>query len=326
MATVTIDSFRNVLINYSRYRPTIERLRNDISANSHNPDSAIVIVGLDRSLAKRYNESVPESSRMVYQTVADGLTRHVIFNGSSCPKLHDVDGTGVGRLYSSNTVLHIDFGLTTYVLFVKDRTKPVATLPGGTADFHEVTRNATAGTYSVDHVGIAMRELREETTGTVMMDGREVWIEGLDLDETFYGPPILRTKFASTLYGVRDIDATNLIFHVRIGHSSIVKDLCRHLFRWENLGTDGIYRLELGNNPEITQLIAIPLPKSSEFSNDYDGTEKLLRRLPKGVSALCWHATLLSVSHSPGITLDDAVRLSSIGFPPGIRSITTINH
>lgn len=320
---VTIDPFGNTVITYSiDATPSVEQLIEDVKNNPNPKNLAIILVGVDRQTADKYNLQVPPNEQMLYQTISDGLTRHVIFNQSSCPKLHDVDGTGIGKLYSSQVLVRVNFNNQDYFLVVKDRTKPVAMLPGGTADYDEVKLN------QVDYVGIAIRELFEETQGKIndsveMGMEMEIEVDGIRTDRNQYGNPIAKVKYLSRLLGLSNIDDTSSIFMIDVG---IKDNMLEYLFRPQNKQEDGSYQLSFVNHAEIAYVAAYPLWLQINLPDPIDPLEKMkmiIATKPKTVSGMAWylalatHFNLLSAN-----TFDNSEELKKIGFPPTIQSIT----
>jgi hypothetical protein len=63
---------------------------------------------------------------------------YVIFNNSPCPRLHVIDDTDIGQIFSASIATLVTINGVTYCIFVKDRTKQFAGLPGGTANPEEI--------------------------------------------------------------------------------------------------------------------------------------------------------------------------------------------
>ena len=77
MATVTIDNFRNTVINYPEsVTVTVDQLKEDVTNNPNENNLAVIIVGVEKAIAEQYNEekgyTTHDKRKIYYQVVVVG--------------------------------------------------------------------------------------------------------------------------------------------------------------------------------------------------------------------------------------------------------------
>jgi hypothetical protein len=287
---------------------------------------------------RRSDYAQDDSGLAVYQTNGDdGLSRHVIFNHSPCPRLQD------GVLRSSGIALSITYKSANYLIVVKDKTKPKPTLIGGTANLGEDSKTT------------AIRECIEETTND---DYSGIDLANEELVE------IATVTFKANLFGNSNIDDTYTIYKCNIDLSSGTGDdelllminrdkyeILYQLFQDQNEISDG-YKLEI-KNTEIEYIMAIADYDSGSWlmeihsRNYYDnhGTysritysylEMLFYNMPEDMSKLSYllHAVAINgkkklfdceekiIDCDAPIELDNQEELKKLELPNNLKSIT----
>jgi 8-oxo-dGTP pyrophosphatase MutT (NUDIX family) len=286
MVTISVDTrFGNTTITYQIPPSSCSKLLMDISEVDQN--NVIILKGLNSALIEEYNSHIEEEhKKIIYQPMHDSSPIYVIFNNSSCPRLHVIDDTNIGQIFSASIAALVTINDITYCIFVKDKTKPFAGLPGGTANSEEVNIG------HVNYNAIALRELYEET--------------GIQLDPTTPLRQIMEVQYAATLFGVLDIPDTNHTFTITLDEVSI-HSLFSKEYKDEKTG---IFTMGIDNS-EISNILAIPL---IELPKDVD---IILRTKPKEVSALSYFAAMLAYN---GGIINPIKKIE--GFPSNMKKLT----
>ena len=126
---------------------------------------AIIFKNPCKEDVKQFNET--HEDKIKYQSIdTESKNVYLYRNGSNCPELINE------KIYASGTAVIVKHNNMYYFVLVKDKIKSVITFPGGTSSLDEYNKST-----SIDHMNIctARRELLEETTGTVILNGSIKW-------------------------------------------------------------------------------------------------------------------------------------------------------
>lgn len=297
-----IDRFGNILITFTE---SIGVHDLDIVVKENPTTNALMLIGISHEVAKEYNDS--NQQKLEFYFVNNNMNHYLLRNQSTCPQLCNE------KIFSSSAVIIVEHNNKTYALFGKDKTKPFATLIGGTANHDEYDPST-----GINFLVVMERELLEETTGP---------IEGIHLFDDILDMEVHATiKFKSTLFGKTDIDDKNRVYHLLLDDKS---EFMKKLFSPENKIHDN-YRMAFRGHSEIEYILAIKLDEIDDFSpqsENYDELSKIMTELNKmkgdlPVSKMAWFLTFVYVmEHNDYLKYTNMDELKKLGFPPGIQSI-----
>jgi len=299
--------------------PTLTQLAANIKATKETTN-VIIVIGLSLELADLYNKSIlEENSKLVFQTINDEEKNvHVIFNKSPCPRLHVVDSSQIGHIFSGSIVVLVEYNDNTYTIFVKDKNRPLASLPGGTANVDEIKNG------HCDHEKIGIRETYEETTGVIMVDGKEQHVDGISLN-SYNLIQILKVDYNASIFGVNNVPDTNETFMAQIQFQSNSNSVLNYLFKECNK-IDNYYSLSFVNHPEISHILAMPLNITKKINID----DLFLAKNMNITSSLSWFASQFAYCCINGLLppnqsfyFNDRQKLRNCKFPQNILSLET---
>jgi 8-oxo-dGTP pyrophosphatase MutT (NUDIX family) len=252
------DRFGNPMLKF--ISQPLEAELAEILANHKIADKAVATYGLRDDVVQRYNLKFGAESGLLHYWGMTSLSKkscYVLYHESNCPKLLH------GRIFAASCFCLVQHAGENYFLVIKDRTKPMETLAGGTAEQQEV---GSSSWDKVDFRAIAKRELLEET--------------GIKCD-TVEKLAVLR--FASSYFGIANIEDSCHVFYCPLQESACPKNL-----------------FQAGNYDECSKTYLLRMSANSEI--DYIRAYKLTAvreqlDAPKGMSSIAW-AIAQRVDHS----------------------------
>lgn len=273
------DRFGNTLITFQE-KPSIEFVKVEIE----NTTTPIMFINIPDDIAQELN--------LEYYFTFNNMKYYLKRNCSTCPKLFN------GAIFSASAVIIVKYLNRIYAIFGKDKTKPFATLIGGTADSCDFKNN------KINYFNTVKREIDEETNGIIKIDSHEL-------------KPFSTIYFTSTLFGKTDIPDTSKIFGFIFDHPF------EKLFNQKNkVGNN--FKLNIENS-ETEYLIAVEIDvlgyfePIQDFEKSMETITKMKGNLP--ISKMALFLTRVFLDSKKHYSCNDSDFLKKMGFPPIIKSI-----
>lgn len=203
--------------------------RERYAAQLESSNSAILLRGLSELLSGHsFAQQKPE-----YAGAIDGCKQYLLRFNSVAPELQTIDG--MPYIGAGHVLVYLKHKSKIYLLVVKDRSKEVAWLPGGTKNRNE------------EHLWqTARRELLEE--GRLDIDSSKLHLVGI-------------VNSQSSLFGIENVPDIDHIFYATVDVSKLPEThSIQKLFHTEPV--DGNYSLDLVGNDEVDFIAAIELPQN----------------------------------------------------------------
>jgi hypothetical protein len=209
---------------------------------------ADIIIGCPESVANRL-KAVFAGRRK-----ADNQTVHVIYNNSTAPVVRNA------TIFAAGTTLLYVHANQVFTILHKDKTRSLLTACGGTTNDEDKTEEKAedqteekaedqANSYQER---TARRELREETTGEIFVDGKVMRAQGFRVGRM---EKVATVKMVNIYFGVECQDE-----YTRFGAWLDEMDpLVAMIFHQDNKQEDGCFRLDFKNHAETEYLLATPV-------------------------------------------------------------------
>ncbi len=234
---VTYSSPHDVACNFSRHISNTERGKSVLFKNP-SPDEI-----------DAFNAEHPDDNILYQSDMTDNKPVYLYRNGSSCPELID------GEIHSAGCIILVKKGGKYYNVMCKDKTKSIITSIGGVSELkHHISHGSDMVKTSYM---TACREVKEETSGTVMFGDKPRTIDGLTV------LPENLTEFAichfnSSYFGIDNIKDTYRMYGTYFDlDNSEADDFFDVLFDSANLSSDESYTLKYYENEETENVHAI---------------------------------------------------------------------
>ena len=243
-----VDRFGNLFYTLTE-EPTLEFLE----SLKHDKGKGILLkttnsLNLD-DIVGEYNKLHLDDSQKKIKHLRDGV--YLMRNGSNCPDMFD------GKIYAGGASIVVKYNGQNYCILVKDKTKRVVTNLGGIVDEKEY--NAFCQDVHMLCKVAGIREVKEETEGTIMYKEQQIQVKGL------YVPPVTSevvvNKFNSCYFGIQDIDDTYIAhqYYYDIDAYPELIDIpfFGYLFDISSSDQYGNYTLEYVNHDETEYVHAV---------------------------------------------------------------------
>lgn len=255
-----IDRFSNIIFELTGVKQF--DILGSIPSNFNN---AVLLKNCNKSIIDEYNskicsDAVDNSKIATLQHVSPTGNTYLIKNSSNCPQLvnSEIRAAGVSIIYLHNSCY--------YVLLANDKTKKYLSVPGGTACLDDFNKNSCMSK-------IAFRELKEETSGTVLSHNSELKsqynknISGISENELRDIKKICEFNFNTKFF---DIDVNDI--YTMYGAISSSKSIFGTTLFNDNClvsnNNSKYYKLKYENHQEIDNMYALQLANVNDLDND----------------------------------------------------------
>ncbi len=234
-----IDRFGNLFYTLTQ-EPTLEFLE----SLQHDEGKAIILRTNDLNIddvVKEYNDLHPDDAQKRIKHLRGNV--YLMRNGSNCPDMFD------GKIYAGGASIVVKYNGKNYCILVKDKTKGVVTNLGGIVD--EVEYLAYCQNVHTLCKVAGIREVREETEGTIVHNEEQVQIAGLHVFPVT--SEVMLNKFNSCYFGIKNIDDTyfayKYYYDIDEAPELMGLPLLKYLFHESHCDQYGNYTLEyVGHN------------------------------------------------------------------------------
>lgn len=282
-----MDAYGNKRLYFQTRLCSESELREIIKAENVDESVALVMYGLEDNIVKQFNHhnrDIPNTQWVHFRgfaslsnpaVVHQHASCYVVYNNATCPK------TFFGHVFSAFVCIIVKHEDELYLVTVKDKSKKMKTLPGGTAELQEVSAN-----HVVDFCSLAIRETREETG--IILQPKQMRLMAC-------------MKFKSTYLQIENITDYSQVYCVQASVANLgLQDLFTPACKFGD-----VYLRLFENHNEIESLWAEKISHTT-------------KRKPESTSSIAWacaQAVLANTSCFATYGLDDLV------FPPSLQYI-----
>lgn len=251
-------------------------------SKNNNPRKGVLLLGFPKEIISPLRK-IYGKDELIYMITHKAKTLYLLINGSNCPQFCDSTVLAAGM-----TVI-IKFKNKLFGILIKDRTKPISTVPGGiaTAKEHVVDPNllitvAKRETYeeTKGNVFTAIEKFLKETAGFIELYGDKVYCPGLEIDPSQEIMEIASIFMMSTYYKIEVPDRYKC-FGYFIDADQISNIFLRLLFDPIHELSNGNYQMNYVDNDEIDFVYAIQLQNDivPERENFGEVIEKIITQI-----------------------------------------------
>lgn len=186
---ISNDSFGNTFIKFDEPNLNVEKVH-DLIQEVKNKNKAVILVNIEEKIIDELNLNYYKND-IIFLAKNDNIPYYLFVNNSNCPQFCD------SKIFASGVSIILKYDNNFYALLVKDKTKKILTCIGGTCQRSDYLTNKS---YAIN---TAVRELNEETIGSIKISDEIIKTNGLILTSFEYLKPFCEIEFESKYYGLK---------------------------------------------------------------------------------------------------------------------------